>query len=187
MYNLIPVLASIDPTEVEGLLSRFGLHPTVLAIVLYAIAVINFLIPVVGPFVYRLFGKQIDQVKTALASFKDYVREGFEKTNAVIERIDTSLNKIAEQNEVARETQTEIAMITDLLIEVLKYSRVSDEVKEKVEIIRATKAVREAEYSRKISEQTSIIETLRKDIAAIKETQRETITKAIANKKNKRR
>ena len=48
MNNLITVLTTIDPTEVEGLLARFGLHPTVLAVVLYAIAVHQLLNPSFG-------------------------------------------------------------------------------------------------------------------------------------------
>ena len=188
MYNLIPVLATIDPTEVEGLLSKFGLHPTVLAIILYTIAVINVLIPIVGPYVYKLFGAKIEKLKEQLNVFKDEVNTGFNNVDAVITRIDDSLAKIAQNGEVNQTILSETKVVTDLLIEVLKYSRVSDEVKQKVELVRASREARDLEFSRKVEEQTIIIDGLRKDLLALKEKQSKLVERQIqALKKNKKR
>ena len=185
MNNLITVLTTIDPTEVEGLLARFGLHPTVLAVVLYAIAVINFLIPVLGPFIYRLFGNKIQELKTQIGAFKSEFLLKIDSLEGTQSKLELSVSKIAESADLTLALGTKVDIMTDLLFVVLENSRLPEETKEKVKEAKATREVTEKEYKRLSTDQSQAITALQKQIAEIKATHAKALEQLSKNKKKR--
>lgn len=169
MYNLITTLNSIDPNEVEGLLARFGLHPTVLAVVLYVVAIINVLIPVLGPFIYRVFGNKINDIKVLFNSFKGEFLTRVEKLEGTYNKIDASLNTIAGVVDVVETVGAKVDITLDLLFVVLENSRIPDETKEKVREAKALREVKDRELKRLVEEQSQNIANLQKEISELKE------------------
>lgn len=169
MNNLITMFASIDPIELEGLLSRFGLHPTALAIALYVVAIINFLIPVLGPFVYRIFGKKIETLKVQVNAFKSEFLTKVNHLDETVGKLENGIAKIGETLDTVSLLGTKVDSLTDLLFIVLENSRLPEETKEKVKEVRAIHIVADREFKRVNSESIEALSALRKEVDAIRE------------------
>ena len=186
MNILTNILISIDPNEVEGLLNRWGLNPVWISTALIVITVINLLIPLLGPFVYRLFGGKIDGIRLQFAAFKIEILDKLGKLDGTVAKIETGLDKIANTTDLVQGLALKLDTLTDLLIDVLEYSRVPDEVKEKVKGIKVNRDIADKEFKRLNREQVEAIDGLRKEMLWLKEQNVKLIEKQAIKKTKKR-